>query len=291
MREFILDSGIVSREDLDKAIEIVDEKGGSVGDQLISEGIISEDELKRVQAYILGIPFIDVGAQKIPFQILTMIPEPIARKHNIVAYKKDGDKKLEIAMLDTDDLTAIDFIKKKTGLKIVPRLTSSDSLKKALIQYQKSLKADFGDIIKKETDQLEDTASDDPEDLEKLATDLPVIRIVDTLLKHAILQGASDIHIEPAEKEAIVRYRVDGILHDAMTLPKTSGPAIVARIKVLTNLKLDEKRLPQDGRFKIELDGEKVSFRVSVLPIYYGEKIVMRILREGVMEWIEYIVH
>ena len=281
MREFILDSGIVSREDLDKAIEIVDEKGGSVGDQLISEGIISEDELKRVQAYILGIPFIDVGAQKIPFQILTMIPEPIARKHNIVAYKKDGDKKLEIAMLDTDDLTAIDFIKKKTGLKIVPRLTSSDSLKKALIQYQKSLKADFGDIIKKETDQLEDTASDDPEDLEKLATDLPVIRIVDTLLKHAILQGASDIHIEPAEKEAIVRYRVDGILHDAMTLPKTSGPAIVARIKVLTNLKLDEKRLPQDGRFKIELDGEKVSFRVSVLPIYYGEKIVMRILREG----------
>jgi type IV pilus assembly protein PilB len=281
MREFMLDSGIVEREVLDQAIEIASEKGGSVGDYLVSEGTISEDELKRVQAYILGIPFIDVGTQKIPFQVLSLIPEPVARKHNIVAYKKGDDSKLEVAMLDTDDLAAIDFIKKKTGLKIIPRLTSTDSLKKALVQYQKSLKADFGDIIKKETDQLENADSDDPKDLEKLATDLPVVRIVDTLLKHAILQGASDIHIEPAEKEVIIRYRVDGILHDAMTLPKASGPAIVARIKVLTNLKLDEKRLPQDGRFKIELDGEKVSFRVSVLPIYYGEKIVMRILREG----------
>jgi type IV pilus assembly protein PilB len=109
-----------------------------------------------------------------------------------------------------------------------------------------------------------------------------VVRIVDTLLKHAILQNASDIHIEPQEEELLVRYRIDGLLHDAMVLPKTVGSSIAARIKVLANLKLDEKRLPQDGRFKIDMDSERVSFRVSTLPIYYGEKIVMRLLRDSV---------
>lgn len=119
------------------------------------------------------------------------------------------------------------------------------------------------------------------EDLKKMAEDLPIIRIVDTLVRHAITQGASDIHIEPMETEVLVRYRIDGILHDAMTLPKIAAAGITARIKVLANLKLDEKRLPQDGRFKMETEGEKVSFRVSLLPIYYGEKVVMRLLRES----------
>ena len=113
-----------------------------------------------------------------------------------------------------------------------------------------------------------------------MAEDVPVVRIVDTLLKHAILQAASDIHIEPYENEVVIRYRIDGLLHDAMILPKSAGDGITARIKVLSSLKLDEKRLPQDGRFKIDLNGEKVSFRVSMLPTYYGEKTVMRLLRE-----------
>ncbi|HMP67376.1 MAG TPA: GspE/PulE family protein [Candidatus Paceibacterota bacterium] len=281
LKEFMIDSGIITIDVWDDAVSAIagDDKK-SVSDYLVSEGIVSEDELKRVQAYILGIPFIDVGSQKIPFEILNLIPEPIARKNNIVAYAKEG-KKLEVAMLNTDNLSAIDFITKKTGLKILPRLTSTDGLKKAIIQYQKSLKDDFGDIIKKETKALEDRGSENSEDLQKIATDLPVIKIVDTLLKHAIIQGASDVHIEPSEKDVIVRYRVDGLLHDAMMLPKISGPAIVARIKVLSSLKIDEKRLPQDGRFKMDLDGEKVSFRVSILPISHGEKVVMRILREG----------
>jgi type IV pilus assembly protein PilB len=118
-------------------------------------------------------------------------------------------------------------------------------------------------------------------DLKKLAEDLPVVRIVDTLLNHAIIQNASDIHIEPMENQLLVRYRIDGILHDAMVLPRDSAPGITARIKVLSNLKLDEKRLPQDGRFKIQLNNEKVSFRVSTLPTHHGEKTVMRLLRES----------
>lgn len=285
LKEFIFDSGLVSKTDIDNAIVNAKTRKMSFGDYLVSEGKIAEDDLKKVQAYILGIPFIDISEQKIPAEVLSLIPEPIARKNNIIAYQKT-DNVLEVAMLDTDDLASIDFIRKKTGFKIQPRLTSTDSLRKALIQYQKSLKADFGDIIKKETETFgtkeENTKNENGEaDLNKMATDLPVIRIVDTLLKHAILQGASDIHIEPLEKELIIRYRVDGLLHDAMTLPKNTTSAIIARIKVLANLKLDEKRLPQDGRFKSELDKEKISFRVSVLPVYYGEKVVMRILREG----------
>jgi type IV pilus assembly protein PilB len=278
LKEFIVDSGFVSKNDLENAISGAKERGMNFGDYLVSEGKISEDELKKVQAYILGIPFIDIGDLKIPNEILNIIPEPVARKNNIIAYKQQ-EKNLEVAMLDTDDLASIDFIRRKTGLKIIPRLTSTESLRKALIQYQKSLKADFGDIIKTETENFNSSKHQDDEN--KMAIDLPVIRTVDTLLKHAILQNASDIHIEPSEKELIIRYRVDGLLHDAMTLPKNATPAVVARIKVLSNLKLDEKRLPQDGRFKIENGGEKISFRVSVLPVYYGEKIVMRLLREG----------
>jgi type IV pilus assembly protein PilB len=115
-----------------------------------------------------------------------------------------------------------------------------------------------------------------------LAEDLPVVRIVDTLIKHAAIQNASDIHIEPMDNQVLVRYRIDGLLHDAMVLPKQAGPSVSARIKVLSNLKLDEKRLPQDGRFKVDMNNEKVSFRVSILPTYYGEKIVMRLLRESI---------
>ena len=116
-----------------------------------------------------------------------------------------------------------------------------------------------------------------------MAEDLPVVRILDTLLKHAILQNVSDIHIEPLEHELLVRYRIDGILHDTMLLPKTAAASIVARIKVLSNLKLDEKRLPQDGRFKVETESDKVSFRVSVLPTYFGEKVAMRLLKENAL--------
>ncbi len=287
LKSFLLDSSLVSKDEIataEKELEKNPDKNISLGDHFVSTGKINEDDLRRVQAYILGIPYIDIGSEKIPYEVLTIVPEPIARNHNIIAFKKNGND-LEVAMIDTDDLSAIDFIKKKTGLKIMPRLTSTASMKQALLNYQKSLKADLGDIIKtqmgdlkvlEESDKMESEA-----DLKKIAEDVPVVKIVDTLLKHAILQSASDIHIEPLENQVVVRYRIDGILHDAMTLPKKSALSITARIKVLANLKLDEKRLPQDGRFKIELDSEKVSFRVSILPIYYGEKTVMRVLREG----------
>ncbi len=292
--KFILDSGLVNKTDLDNANKEASENNKKLSDILITSGKITPDNLRRIHAYILGIPFVDLKNKKIDFDILSLIPEPIARKHNVVAYKK-GDGALEVAMLDVNDLSAIDFIKKRVNLKILPRLTDSESIKKALVQYQKSLKAEFGDIIQKETSGLKMIAEESgegstEEDLKKIATDLPVIRIVDTLIKHAVIQNASDIHIEPMDNQVLIRYRIDGLLHDAMVLPKQAGSSISARIKVLANLKLDEKRLPQDGRFKVDMNNEKVSFRVSILPTYYGEKIVMRLLRENISGYtLEYL--
>ncbi len=292
--KFILDSGLVTKEDLEAAKKEADKNEKRLGDILVSAGKITADNLRRMEAYVLGIPFVDLKGKKIDSDTLSLIPEPIARGHNIVAFKK-SDSSLEVAMLDVNDLSAIDFIKKKVNLKIQPRLTDSDSLKEVLVQYQKSLKAEFGDLIQKETATLKTIAEDngDPSseaDMKKLAEDLPVVRIVDTLIKHAAIQNASDIHIEPMDNQVLVRYRIDGLLHDAMVLPRQAGPSVSARIKVLSNLKLDEKRLPQDGRFKVDMNNEKVSFRVSILPTYYGEKIVMRLLRESISGYtLEYL--
>ncbi len=287
LKDFILDSGLVSKADVSDAEKESETRKESIGKVLIRQGKISDDDLRRMQAYILGIPFVDLKTEKLPFEVLSLIPEPIARNHNVVAFKKT-ETALEVAMLNTEDLTALDFIKKKVGLKILPRLTDTESMKSAILQYQKSLKAEFGDLIAEDVSHVKNIPTDGLEaelgekDLKKLADDIPMIRIVDTLLKHAILQNASDIHIEPQEAELLVRYRIDGLLHDAMVLPKNMAPSVAARVKVLSALKLDEKRLPQDGRFKIDADGEKVSFRVSTLPTYYGEKVVMRLLRENV---------
>lgn len=283
LKEFIVDSGLVAKKDIDAAEEEAKERGQSLGDILIAHGALTEDSLRRIHAYVLGIPFVNLKGYKIDPAIIALIPEPIARTHNIIAFRKEDDS-LEVAMLDVEDLASIDSVRKKTGLKIQSRLTDTESIRSALLQYQKSLKDEFGDIIATEASKLRDVPGGDKDlssqDLKKLAEDLPIVRIVDTLLRHAIVQGASDIHIEPMETELLVRYRIDGILHDAMTLPSTTAPGIVARIKVLSNLKLDEKRLPQDGRFKMETEADKVSFRVSILPTFFGEKTVMRLLRE-----------
>jgi len=282
-------SGLVNKKDISMAQKKSKDTNQSLGDILMSDGQLTEKDWNSMVAFSLGIPFVSLKGIKIDLDVLNLIPEPIARNNNIIAYSK-SDSSLEVAMLDVDNLPVIDFIKKKVGLRILPRMTSSDSIKEALSFYKKSLQADFEDIIKKESILLKPIidASLFGRKIEigsktekELAEDLPIIKIVDTLVSHAISQGASDIHIEPGENSLIVRYRIDGILHDAMVLSKDTAPGIVARVKVLSDLKLDEKRLPQDGRFKIVNDQGKVSFRVSTLPTYFGEKTVIRILREN----------
>lgn len=279
LKTFLADAGLVSQKDFDAAEKEAKENGQSVGEVLTAKNAIGEDELRRTYAYILGIPFVSLSGTQIKYETLSLIPEPVARRNNIIAYNHRGDE-LEVAMLDTDDLAAIDFIKKKTHLKVQARLTDAASIKFALKQYQQGLKDNLGDVIERETAALAGAATDTDEKV--MAEGVPAVRIVDTLLRHANAQNASDIHIEPLENTLLIRYRIDGLLHDAMELPKHAAAAITARIKVLANMKLDEKRLPQDGRFGTESGGERVSFRVSVLPTYFGEKIVMRLLRDNI---------
>jgi type IV pilus assembly protein PilB len=294
LKAFLIDAELISAKQFDDCAKEAAQRKLRVEDVLIERSLIDSDQIMKLKAYILGIPFVNLEKENIPVRVLNLIPEPIARSNNIVAFRKSADT-LDVAMLDPEDLRIIEFIKKTTGLNVVPRLTNQQGIKSAIMQYQKTLMAEVGDLVG-DKDKIGGTDKEGeirmeaegakiprPEgsDLKKAAQDLPVIRIVDTLIKHAILERASDIHIEPTEKEVIARYRVDGILRDAMTLPKTSAAAIVARIKVLSNLKLDESRLPQDGRFKVESDQWKYSLRVSTLPVFYGEKIVMRLLSEN----------
>jgi len=283
LKAFLLDAGLVKENDFEQALKSARKNKQWVGDVLVSQNLIPQESLIRLEAYILGIPFVNLEKETVSSEVLKIIPEPIAKSNNIVAFRKQGNN-LEVAMLDPEDLQTIEFIRKKAGLKILPRLTTPQSIKNLLNQYQASLQSEFGDIIKKESGGIKEISEkESPEtgaDLEKQAQELPIIRILETLLKHAILQRASDVHIEPSEKEVLVRYRIDGILRNAMTLPPQTKSGIVARIKVLSNLKLDEHRLPQDGRFKIETEDYKYSVRVSIIPVFDGEKIVMRLLAE-----------
>lgn len=276
LREYLLQHNMAPRDVVDAAYQHAQRENVQLCRVLTDRGV-DPVVCAKATALSLGYPFIDLSKESIPTPVLGIIPEQVAKKSHVVAFAKEDDA-IKVAMLDPENLQTLDFLRKKTGLAIIPYLTTAESLQTAIKQYTKSLKAEFGDMI---PDGAVADAASEEDDLAKMAQDLPIVRIIDTLVKHAILEGASDVHIEPEEKEIIVRYRIDGVLRTAMTLPKSALSGIVARVKVLANLKLDEHRLPQDGRFKIENEDYKISFRVSILPVFDGEKIVMRLLNES----------
>jgi len=263
---------IMPVKEFEKLAEEAKNSGKRIENYLIEKKIISSVALYENAANYFKVPFINLKDQIIRKDILMSIPEPIASTHQLIAFAQDN-KEIKIATLDPENLEIFEFIRKKTNLEPKIYLTTPESIDEALKQYHKSLRAEFKDLSSQ-------TELQGDENLKKLAENLPIVRIVDTLLEYAIFEEASDIHVEPEEKEIIVRYRVDGILRNVMTLPKNVQPGIIARIKILANLKVDEHRLPQDGRFKISTKEYKVSFRISIIPTYDGEKIVIRLLSE-----------
>ncbi len=268
---------ILSANEFDKFAKEAKNLGKKTEYYLEEKKIVSVDALYESAANFYKIPFINLKNQTIRKDVLFFIPEKIASLHKIIAFDIDNQT-LKLAITNPGSIEILEFIKKKTGLNLELHLTSPDNIKEVLKQYHKSLKAEFDYLSDDKKKKI--GKNNQNKDLKKLAADLPVVRIVDTLLEYSVLEGASDIHIEPEEKKVSVRYRVDGILHNVMVLPKTVQSGIVARIKILANLKVDEHRLPQDGRFKIVTNDYKVSFRVSILPTFDGEKIVMRLLNE-----------
>ncbi len=283
LKSFLLDLDLITDDEFQEASKKAFESGQKIENILIEEGFVTEEKIGAVKAHILGLPFIDLERLRVSMDVLKKIPENFARTNNVVPIEQRGDV-LEVAMVDPDDLKVIETIKKASGLEVLPRLATKNGIKNVLRQYQESLETEINEMVTDTEDQLEiknDQKEKEDEDLEKAAKEIPVIKVVDVLIKHAILERASDIHIEPQEEKIIVRYRIDGVLRDAMVLPIDIASGVVARIKVLSNLKLDEHRLPQDGRFKVESKDFKYSLRVSVLPVSEGEKIVMRLLSEN----------
>jgi type IV pilus assembly protein PilB len=277
VQDVLLEAEILTPQQIEEASQKAKEKNEALEHYLESNKLVLESMLSEAVASHYHLPFVDLRNQNVRKDILHLLPESIAQTHLILPYDQTADE-IKVACTNPEDLLALEFVRKKLGPKTKFYLTTPTSAREVLQQFHKGLKAEFKEITQI---QEEKSADETGEKLKELAHDLPVVRVVDTLLEYAIYEGASDIHIEPTEKECVVRYRIDGILRDVMTLPKTIQSGVVARIKILANLKLDEHRLPQDGRMKVSSDEYKVSIRVSIIPVYDGEKIVLRVLNES----------
>jgi len=274
-------SGLIDETALQEAKTKAQEKKVSLIKHLLDENVVTESILYEAIAHFFNHEFVDLRKQTIRKDILNTLPEAMAQAQQVIVFDKSKEG-IKIATTQPDNLQVFEFIRKKTDLPLQIFVTTPSSLKEAVNQYHKGLSAEFKEITAdKPEDSREDAKPDDEKDLKDLAQDLPIVRIVDSILEYAIFENASDIHIEPSDKEVIVRYRIDGRLKEVMRLPKKVASGIIARIKILSSLKIDEHRLPQDGRFKISTKDYKVAFRVSILPVFDGEKAVLRLLDEG----------
>lgn len=222
-------------------------------DFLVEKKIVTEDQLLAIKSEATGAPVVDLRNETIAQDVLNLVPEPIAHRHQVISFAKTKED-LSLAMTDPSDLQTKEFIQKKTGLKIKIFLIGKSSLEFGLSKYHSSLEKEIKHLFTGSDKPLKASPEgESAEDgLKKMAEEIPVIRVVDTLIEYAIFEKASDIHIEPQENAVIVRYRIDGVLHDVMTLPKVIQAAIVARIKVLTNLKIDEHRLPRTAGLRLK---------------------------------------
>jgi type IV pilus assembly protein PilB len=247
---------------------------------VISKNITTDTALVQMFADEIGVPFIELNPKEIHKEVLKQLPENIAKLYNMVVFKGSIDDEKEprcIAMVDPDDLQAIDVLHKLFGQNIKIFIATRFNVLTALDIYRGNIGSEISKIVTgSDQDEEEDDLTEDD-----IAEDSPIAQTVNLIIEYAVKSGASDIHIEPREKHVLIRYRIDGVLKEANRLPKRTMAALTSRIKILSNLKIDERRAPQDGRFKINMNGRVFAFRVSTLPISEGEKVVMRVLDES----------
>lgn len=247
-------------------------------DLVIQNGILDEKTLVKAYADYAGIPFVDIDPRAIPSDVLIKIPERIARQYNAVLFQVDEDGTQHLAMDDPDDVQAVDFIKKQIGENVKLYIATRSNILACLENYRGDVNQELSEVIDIQTEDLGENQTISEADV---AEDSPIAQTVNLLLEYAIRSGASDVHIEPREDYVRVRYRIDGVLKEVNRLPRNVMNALISRIKILSNLKIDERRVPQDGRFKIKVAGKQYALRVSTLPVVDGEKVVMRILDES----------
>lgn len=272
----------LKKEDFDRVAAEILGSSSSAEELLIKHNLVSEAVICQAKAEILKIPYMDVSATSIAPEALNLLPEAVADKYLVLPFAFDKEKQtLSIVMANPIDLQALEFIEKKTGMKLQPFLGETSKLTKQIKErYAQSLSSEVTQALKETT-----TAQSKKMTVDELSggviREAPVAKIVSTILEFAIKARASDVHIEPLEEKTRVRYRIDGILYEKLILPRSVHDSVISRIKILSHMKIDEKRIPQDGRFNFRTGDEEVDLRVSSLPTVHGEKIVMRLLSKA----------
>lgn len=267
----------ITAEQLAAAREQAKTEKKSLQEVVLKNNIVSEKDLTKLYSEEIDIPYVEFNPKEIKRELLKLIPERVARQYKAVVFDKEGETTM-LAMEDPDDIQAINFLQKQLGAQVKVFVTTSSNIQGALDQYRGNISSELTKVIspdEEEADQDEEVSEED------LAEDSPIAQTVNLIIEYAVKSGASDVHIEPREGAVVIRYRIDGILREANKLPKKVLNALVSRIKILSNLKIDERRAPQDGRFKVQVNDQVYALRVSTLPIVDGEKVVMRILNES----------
>lgn len=260
---------------------------GKTAEQIIKDrGFVTDKDITAARAFLIGISSVDVSTKAVSPDVLSLIPQPVAERYNVLPIEFDvATNTLSVAMADPLDLATTNFLEKKTGKTIKPFLADEAALKNVVAEkYAQGLGSEVTAALKDSPTEVGGRAQTIDLDAAKsgeVIRDAPVAKITASLLEFAIKSRASDVHIEPLEGQTRVRYRIDGILYEKLVLPSRIHDSVVSRIKILSNLKIDEKRIPQDGRFNFKSDGSEVDIRVSTLPTVYGEKVVMRLLRKS----------
>jgi type IV pilus assembly protein PilB len=278
--EVLVSLSVVDKDKLDKAkIESV-RSGKDLDSILVSLKYADQEEVTKALAISMNIPYADLTNVHINESVLKLIPKDIAVKYMVAPFGVSGSN-INVGMENPNNIPAIEFIERKTSLRVVPYMASDNGIKNVLMQYQ-DLSSEVDEAIRSievtNVDSIKTEKESGGKELGELIQDAPVTRAVNTILEYAIKSRASDIHIEPWGNALKIRYRVDGVLQETMTLPVHIQSALVSRIKILSNLKIDEHRIPQDGRFDVSIDNHEADVRVAISPTVHGEKVVMRIL-------------
>ena len=279
--ELLVRENVITLAQLRKAQEEQKKSGGRLGSSLVKLGMIAESELTSFLSKQYGVPAINLNEFEIDPQVIALVPKDVAEKHCLIPLNRSGST-LSVAMSDPSNIFAIDDIKFITGYNVEVMVAAEDSIRAAIERYY-SVGPTYDDVMEgfkeEEIAYGEEEEAQDVVDLEKQSEEAPVVKLVNLILIDAIKKGASDIHVEPYEKELRVRYRIDGVLYEVMKPPLKLKNAIVSRLKIMSELDIAERRLPQDGRIKLKLGkGREMDFRVSVLPTLFGEKVVLRLL-------------
>ncbi len=277
IEKLLQQGGVATESQLDELKLFAERTKQTLQEAVLDQKMITEEGLAKLISDYIGVPFIKIEPKDIPEEVLKRIPEHIARQYNVVLFAIDENGTLSLAMEDPDDVQALNFIQKEIGYNTKVFLATKNNILDCLENYRGDITHELDEVVSIQSDSQADAQVSE----EEISESSPIAQTVNLLLEYAIKSGASDIHIEPREEYVQVRYRIDGVLREVNKLPRNVQGALVSRIKILSNLKIDERRVPQDGRFKIRVSGKQYALRVSTLPIADGEKIVMRILDES----------